>query len=82
MTRTNWPKVFAYAGLAVMGLALALYSTSVATAGFAAGHLGRGPGGLDLALLGSAMLLVGVATMAIFGYLALTGVWSMVRTRR
>ena len=53
-----------------------------ATGGIAAGNLGRADGGRDLITAGSAMLLVGVAMMAVFGYLALTVGLAMVKARR
>ena len=81
MERSAWPKVFAYLGVAVIGLALAYYATAVATGGIAAGLLGRRSAGEDLLTAGSAALLVGVATMAVFGYLALKLGWSIVRKR-
>ena len=37
MKNPSWAKVFAFFGFAIMGLALALYSTAVATAGVTAG---------------------------------------------
>jgi hypothetical protein len=79
MERQNWRKVFAYTGLAVIGLALAYYATAVATSGIAAGILGRQDAGRDLLTSGSAALLVGVAMMAVFGYLALRLVWVLSR---
>ena len=80
MERSAWPKVFAYLGVAVIGLALAYYATAVATGGITAGLLGRSSGE-DLLNTGSVALLVGVATMAVFGYLALKLSWSLVRKR-
>ena len=79
MERQNWRKVFAYTGLAVIGLALAYYATAVATSGITAGILGRQDAGRDLLTWGSATLLVGVAMMAVFGYLALRLVWVLSR---
>jgi hypothetical protein len=79
MERQNWRKVFAYIGLAVIGLALAYYATAVATSGITAGILGRRDAGSDLLTWGSAALLVGVAMMAVFGYLALRLVWLLSR---
>jgi hypothetical protein len=79
MERQNWRRVFAYTGLAVIGFALAYYATAVATSGIAAGILGRQDAGRDLLTSGSAALLVGIATMAVFGFLAVRLVW--VRTR-
>lgn len=77
-----WPKVFAFVGLALIGLVFAYYATLVADAGIAAGLLGRTSGGLDLLSAGSAALLVGVAMFAVFGYLALKLGWSKVREGR
>ena len=81
MELQNWRRVFAYAGLAVIGLALAYYATAVATGGVAAGNLGQNDAGRDLFSAGSAALLVGVATMAVFGFLALRLVWVLTRGR-
>ena len=82
MEKQNWRKVYAYSGLAVIGFALAYYATAVATSGIAAGLLGRQEAGRDLLSTGSAVLLVGVATMAIFGYLALRLGWTLTRRPR
>lgn len=82
MKQHSWPFVFAYLGLAIIGFVLANFSTAVATGGIAAGNLGRGEAGRDMITAGSAMLMVGVAMMAVFGYLALTVGLSMVRARR
>jgi len=71
MKQPTWPKTFAYLGLAVMGLALALYSTTIATGGIAGRTLGIGGSG-DLLTLGTAFVMVGVAVAAVFGFLALT----------
>jgi len=79
---TSWPHVFAYVGLAIIGLVLAIFSTSITTGGIAAGNLGRADGGRDLITSGSVLLLAGVAMLAIFGYLALTAGVSLMRTRR
>jgi hypothetical protein len=79
MKNPTWPKVFAFVGLAVIGLALATYSATVGTAGVAASLLGRRQDGLDLLSLGSASILVGVAAMAAFGYLALRGARQLTR---
>jgi len=81
MERSAWRKVFAYLAVALIGLALAYYATAVATSGIAAGLLGRTSSGTDLLNAGSVALLVGVATMAVFGYLALKLSWSLVRKR-
>ena len=79
---TKWPLVFAYTGLAFMGLVLANFATTVTTSGIAAGNLGSAEGGRELITSGSFMLLAGIAMMAIFGYLALTTTLAQVRTRR
>ena len=71
MNNPTWPKAFAYIGLTVMGLALAYYSTSIATAGVAGVHLRTDPNG-DVFTIGTAFVLVGVAMAAVFGFLALT----------
>lgn len=81
-TTASWPKVFAYIGLAVMGFVLAYFSTAVATGGIGIGNLGRAEAGRDLLMLGSAMLLVGVAFMAAFGYLAMVGAVTLAKARR
>lgn len=82
MERHSWPRVFAYLGLAVMGYVLADFSTTIATGGIAAGALGRADGGSDLLTMGAAVLLAGVAMMAVFGYLALKASLALVRARR
>ncbi len=82
MKRQSWSYVFAYFGLALIGFVLANYSTMIATGGIAAGNLGRADGGRDLVTAGTAMLLVGVAMMAVFGYLALTVGLAMAKARR
>lgn len=71
MNNPTWPKAFAFIGLTVMGLALAYYSTSIATAGVAGVHLGSDPNG-DVFTIGTAFVLVGIAMAAVFGFLALT----------
>ena len=81
MEQQSWRKVFAYAGLAVIGLVLAYYATAVATGGIGAAVLGRPDAGTDLFSSGSAALMVGVAMMAVFGYLALRAGWSLTRNR-
>ena len=70
MKNPTWPKAFAFIGLTVMGLALAYYSTSIATAGVAGLKLGSDNG--DVLSVGSAALMVGIAMAAVFGFLALT----------
>jgi hypothetical protein len=79
MEQQSWRKVFAYAGLAVIGLVLAYYATAVGNGGIAAGILGRKDAGADLFTTASAALLVGVAMMAGFGFLALRHLWVVVR---
>jgi len=79
MKNPSWPKVFAFVGVAVIGLVLAAYSASVGTAGVAASLLGKRQDGLDLLSVGSAVILVGVAGMAAFGYLALRGARDLTR---
>ena len=78
MKNPTWPKVFAFIGLTVMGLALAYYSTSISTAGVAGVHLGTDPNG-DVFTMGSAFLLVGIAMAAVFGFLALSLIRAMGR---
>ena len=82
MDKGPWPKVFAYAGLALIGFVFAYYATAVATGGIAAAILGKTSAGVDLVSAASAALLVGVAMFAIFGYLALKLGWMQVRQRR
>lgn len=81
MERQTWRKVFAYTGLAIIGFALAYYATAVATSGVTAGLLGRRDAGGDLFTAGSATLLVGVAMMAAFGFLALRNLVVLMRSR-
>ena len=70
MNNATWPKAFAFIGLTVMGLALAYYSTSIATAGVAGLKLGSDNG--DVLTVGSAALIAGSAMAAVFAYLAVT----------
>ena len=70
MNNATWPKALAYIGLTVMGLALAFYSTSIATAGVAGLKLGTDNG--DVLSVGSAALIAGIAMAAVFAYLAVT----------
>ena len=77
MNNATWPKAFAFIGLTIMGLALAYYSTSIATAGVAGIKLGSDNG--DVLSIGSAALLVGIAMAAIFAYLAVTQIRSISR---
>jgi hypothetical protein len=76
------PRIFKYIGLAVIGLAFAVYATVIATGGIAAGLTGRTSGGVELLNAGSAALLVGIAMFAVFGYLALRDGWTEFRQRR
>jgi hypothetical protein len=70
MNNATWPKAFAFIGLTVMGLALAYYSTSIATAGVAGLKVGSDNG--DVLSIGSAALIAGIAMAAVFAYLAVT----------
>ena len=70
MNNATWSKAFAFIGLTVMGLALAYYSTSIATAGVAGLKLGSDNG--DVLTVGSAALIAGIAMAAVFAYLAVT----------
>ncbi len=79
MKQPTWPKVFAFTGVAVIGLALAYFSTAIATGGIAAANLGKRDAGADLFSAGSAALLVGIAMFAIFGFLALRLAWMLSR---
>ena len=78
MKQQTWPKAYAYLGLTVMGLALAYFSTSIATAGVAGRILGTDKSG-DLLMLGSAFLIVGLAMAAVFAYLALVQIRGLTR---
>jgi hypothetical protein len=78
MKNPTWPKAFAFIGLTVMGLALAYYSTAIATAGIAGGILGTDKSG-DVFSVGSAALMVGIAMAAVFAFLALTQVRGLSR---
>lgn len=82
MNNTAWRKVFAYLGIALIGFVLAYYAAAIATGGITAGLLGRKDAGTELLTTGSAALLVGVAMLAVFGYLALKLAWSLLRERR
>lgn len=78
MKNPSWPKALAFVGFAIMGLALAYYSTAIATAGVAARTLGSDRSG-DWLSTGSAVLLVGIAAAAAFGFLALTNFRALMR---
>ena len=80
MKHQTWPKAFAFIGFSVMGLALAYYSTAIATGGIAGRTLGTDNSG-DVLTLGTAFVLVGIAMAAVFAYLALTDVVSLTRRR-
>ena len=78
MNNPTWPKALAFLGLTVMGLSLAYYSTSIATAGVAGGYLGTDRSG-DVLSIGSAALMVGIAMAAVFAFLALTQIRGLSR---
>ncbi len=78
MKNPTWPKAFAYVGLAIFGLALAYYSTAIATAGITAGIIGSDRTGEWLST-GSAVLMVGIAAAAAFAFLALANVRALTR---
>ena len=78
MKQPTWPKAFAFIGLTVMGLALALYSTSVATAGVAGKVLGTDRPG-DVLTMGTAFVMVGIAMAAVFLFLAVTQIRQLTR---
>ena len=78
MKNPSWPKALAFVGFAIFGLALAYYSTAIATAGVAARTLGSDRSG-DWLTTGSAVLLVGIAAAAAFGFLALVNVRALTR---
>jgi len=78
MKQYTWPKAYAYIGLTVMGLVLAYYSTSIATAGIAGRVLGTDPSG-GVLTLGTAFIIVGLAMAAVFAYLALLQIRALTR---
>ena len=78
MKNPTWPKALAFIGFAIFGLALAYYSTAIATAGVAARLLGTDRSG-DWLSTGSAVLMVGIAAAAAFGFLALTNLRALMR---
>jgi hypothetical protein len=78
MKNPTWPKAFAFLGLTVMGLALAYYSTSIATAGVAGKVYRTDPNG-DVFSLGTAFVMVGIAMAAVFAFLALTQIRQLSR---
>lgn len=78
MKNPSWPKTFAFLGFTIFGLALAYYSTAIATAGVAAKIIGTDRTG-DWISTGSAVLMVGIAATAVFGFLALANVRALMR---
>jgi len=78
MKNPTWPKALAFIGFAIMGLALAYYSTAIATAGVTARIIGSDRTG-DWLSMGSAVLMVGIAAAAAFGFLALTNLRALTR---
>jgi hypothetical protein len=78
MNNHTWPKAFAFLGLTVMGLALAYYSTSIATAGIAGVHFGTDPNA-DTFVIGTGALITGIAMAAVFAFLALTQIRGLSR---
>jgi len=78
MKNPTWPKALAFIGFTIFGLALAYYSTAIATAGVTARLVGSDRSG-DWLTTGSAVLMVGIAAAAVFGFLALTNVRGLVR---
>jgi threonine/homoserine/homoserine lactone efflux protein len=78
MKNPSWPKALAFVGFTIFGLALAYYSTAIATAGIAARLVGSDRTG-DWLTTGSAVLLVGIAAAAAFGFLALVNVRALTR---
>jgi hypothetical protein len=78
MKNPSWPKTFAFIGFTIFGLALAYYSTAIATAGATAKILGSDRSG-DWLSTGSAVLMVGIAAAAVFGFLALANLRALTR---
>ena len=78
MKNPTWPKALAFIGFTIFGLSLAYYSTAIATAGVTAKLVGSDRSG-DWLTTGSAVLMVGIAAAAVFGFLALTNVRGLVR---
>jgi hypothetical protein len=78
MKNPTWPKTLAFVGFTIFGLALAYYSTAIATAGVAAGRIGTDRSG-DWLTTGSAVLLIGIAAAAAFGFLALVNARALMR---
>jgi threonine/homoserine/homoserine lactone efflux protein len=78
MKNPSWPKTFAYVGLTIFGLALAYYSTAIATAGVTARILGTDRSGEWLST-GSAVLMIGLAAAAVFAFLAVANMRALTR---
>jgi hypothetical protein len=78
MKNPTWPKTLAFVGFTIFGLTLAYYSTAIATAGVAAGRIGTDRSG-DWLTTGSAVLLIGIAAAAAFGFLALVNARALMR---
>lgn len=78
MKNPSWPKTFAFVGFTIFGLALAYYSTAIATAGVAAKIIGSDRTG-DWISTGSAVLMVGIAATAVFGFMALMNLRALMR---
>jgi threonine/homoserine/homoserine lactone efflux protein len=78
MKNPSWAKAFAFIGFTIFGLALAYFSTAIASAGVAARILGSDRSG-DWLSTGSAVLMVGLAAAAAFAFLALTNVRALTR---
>jgi threonine/homoserine/homoserine lactone efflux protein len=78
MKNPSWPKALAFIGFTIFGLALAYFSTAIATAGVAARIVGSDRSG-DWLSTGSAVLMVGLAAAAAFAFLALANVRALTR---
>jgi hypothetical protein len=78
MKNPTWPKALAFIGFTIFGLTLAYYSTAIATAGVTAKILGSDQSG-DWLATGSAVLMVGLAAAAAFGFLALANIRALTR---
>ncbi|HET8568900.1 MAG TPA: hypothetical protein VFM93_07940 [Candidatus Limnocylindria bacterium] len=79
MRRHTLPKTILNIALTVIALVVALYATSVATAGVAAAALGDTLAGIDLISWGTATIIAAVATAAAFTYLAITSARGLLR---
>jgi hypothetical protein len=78
MKQPTWPKAYAFIGLTVMGLVLAYFSTSIATAGVAGKVLGTDRSG-DVLTMGTAFVIVGLAMAAAFAFLAVVQIRALTR---